>query len=58
MARASACSGELQFAVVHPEAAIGAKLPAEAGSSTLKRAPHRFNDNIGSMTPAAVSPVV
>jgi hypothetical protein len=41
VARASACSGELQFAVVHPEAAIGAKPPAEAGSSTLKRAPQR-----------------
>jgi len=33
VARALACSGELQFAV------LAAELPAEAGSGALKRAP-------------------
>jgi len=37
VAHASACSGELQFAVAVSEPS---RLPAEAGSGTLKRAPH------------------
>src|SRR5258706_4188554 len=52
VAHASACSGELQFAALVAER-HGRRLPAEAGSGTLKRAPQGrklFKDLAGRCT--------
>jgi hypothetical protein len=38
----NSCSAELQFAIDVP--CVPPRLPAEAGSSTLKRAPHGLRD--------------